>query len=57
MDEQTPAAPVAQHPDPVEAVLSSLEGLDDRPVAEHVAVFEHAHDSLRRVLAGDVTRG
>ena len=26
--------------------------LDDLPVAEHVAVFEQAHESLRRTLAG-----
>ncbi|MGH3361261.1 MAG: hypothetical protein ACRDOM_02265 [Nocardioides sp.] len=34
----------------VDAVLASLEGLDDTPVDEHVAVFEHAHDRLRRAL-------
>jgi hypothetical protein len=34
----------------VDAVLASLDGLADRPVAEHVAVFEHAHDRLRRAL-------
>ena len=34
-----------------------MRGLEDRPVSEHVAVFEHAHESLRRVLAGDVARG
>lgn len=60
MDEQSaeePVTPDRGQRDPVQAVLSSLEGLDDRPVAEHVAVFEHAHESLRRVLAGDATRG
>ena len=32
-----------------------LEGLEDVPVDEHVAVFEHAHERLRRALddAGD----
>jgi hypothetical protein len=36
----------------VDAVVSSLNGLDDLPVADHVAVFEQAHESLRRTLAG-----
>ena len=34
----------------VDAVLASLEGLEDMPVHDHVAVFESAHDSLRRAL-------
>jgi hypothetical protein len=34
----------------VDAVLASLEGLADQPVGEHVAVFEQAHDRLRRAL-------
>lgn len=34
----------------VDAVLASLDGLADRPVADHVAVFEQAHDRLRRAL-------
>ena len=39
----------------VDAVLASLEGLEDLPVHDHVAVFDSAHDSLRRALdqAGD----
>ena len=36
----------------VDAVVASLAALDGLPVAEHVAVFEHAHESLRRTLAG-----
>ena len=36
----------------VDAVLASLEGLEDRPVSEHVEVFEHAHEQLRRALDG-----
>jgi hypothetical protein len=39
------------HPE-VEAVVSSLDDLDDLPVADHVAVFEQAHESLRRTLVG-----
>ncbi len=38
------------HPD-VDAVVASLAGLDGRPVSEHVAVFESAHDRLRSALA------
>jgi hypothetical protein len=34
----------------VDAVLASLEGLEERPVAEHVAIFEDAHDALRGAL-------
>ncbi len=35
----------------VDEVLASLEGLDERPVAEHVAVFEQAHEQFRRALS------
>ena len=34
----------------VDSVLTSLDGLADQPVADHVAVFEQAHDRLRRAL-------
>ena len=39
----------------VDEVLRSLDGLDGRPVDEHVAAFEEAHERLRRALsnAGD----
>lgn len=60
MDQQHPDEPVADSlPDSpaestgvaeVDAVLASLEGLADQPVAEHVTVFEQAHDRLRRAL-------
>ncbi len=36
----------------VDAVLTSLEGLDATEVAEHPAVFERAHEQLRRALDG-----
>jgi len=36
----------------VDEVLRSLDGLDGRPVDEHVAAFEDAHDLLRRALSG-----
>jgi hypothetical protein len=35
----------------VDSVIASLDILDDTPVAAHVAVFEQAHESLRRALA------
>jgi hypothetical protein len=35
----------------VDAVLASLSVLDGAPVAEHVAVFEAAHEALRGALA------
>jgi hypothetical protein len=34
----------------VDAVLASLDVLAERPVVEHVAVFEQAHERLRRAL-------
>jgi hypothetical protein len=47
---------VTGHP-AVDEVLRSLDGLDGRPVDEHVAAFEQAHEVLRRALsdAGDDT--
>jgi hypothetical protein len=35
----------------VDAVIDSLADLDGRPVSEHAAVFEAAHDRLRDALA------
>ncbi len=48
-DEGAAAAEVTGHP-AVDAMLASLEGLEQRPVGEHAAVFESAHDALRRAL-------
>ena len=36
----------------VDSVLASLAKLDERPVAEHPAVYEAAHEQLRGVLDG-----
>lgn len=36
----------------VDEVLRSLGALDGAPVDEHVAVFEQAHEQLRRTLSG-----
>jgi len=35
----------------VDAALAVLDGLDDRPLAEHVAVFEQVHVALGAALA------
>ena len=50
----TTGSVVTGHP-AVDEVLRALEGLDGRPVDEHVAAFEQAHEVLRRALssAGD----
>ena len=34
----------------VDSVVESVTTLEDRPVDEHVAVFEAAHEQLRRAL-------
>lgn len=34
----------------VDEVIASVEELAERPIEEHVAVFETAHDRLRRAL-------
>ncbi len=36
----------------VDRVLDSLDALAGTPVADHVTVFEEAHDRLRGTLAG-----
>lgn len=54
-DEATSASTDATGHPAVDEVLRSLEGLDGRPVDEHVAAFADAHEQLRRALsnAGD----
>lgn len=37
----------------IDAVLEDVDGLSERPVEEHVAVFEEAHQRLRRALDGE----
>jgi hypothetical protein len=34
----------------VDTVVGTVEALEVRPVDEHVAVFEQAHEQLRRAL-------
>lgn len=58
MDEQHPATPEAPEGPrtgvaAVDAVTASIESLPTRPVAEHAAVFDTAHDALRRALDSD----
>ncbi|MFL6154862.1 MAG: hypothetical protein ACJ72D_02140 [Marmoricola sp.] len=55
----TPEELAARAPGPVDTghpvvngVIASLETLDQVPVDEHVAVFEQAHEELRRTLSG-----
>ena len=36
--------------DRVDSVIAAIEGLESRPVDEHVPAFEQAHDELRRAL-------
>lgn len=51
MTEQHPAPePVRTGNADIDAVLDSLTTLDDRPVDDHVAVFERAHQVLRDTL-------
>jgi hypothetical protein len=42
--------PVRTGVERVDAVIDEVSGLADRPVDEHLAVFEAAHDELRRTL-------
>lgn len=34
----------------VDAVIAAVEQLEERPIEEHVGVFEAAHEELRRAL-------
>ncbi len=36
----------------VATAMAGLDALDDRPLAEHVAVFERIHAALGEALAG-----
>jgi hypothetical protein len=42
--------PVRTGVEEVDDVLDSVDGLESRPVDQHVAVFEDAHDRLRSAL-------
>jgi hypothetical protein len=45
-----PAEPVRTGVERVDAAVDAVSRLADRPVDEHVPVFEAAHDELRRTL-------
>jgi hypothetical protein len=45
-----PEEPVRTGVARVDAVIDRVAGAADRPIDEHVAVFESAHDELRRTL-------
>jgi len=49
MSEQ-PQEPVRTGIGEVDAVIAAVEELEDRPIEEHVGVFETAHERLRRAL-------
>ncbi|HEU4515313.1 MAG TPA: hypothetical protein VFR87_19550 [Nocardioidaceae bacterium] len=55
---QEEPAQMTGHP-AVDEVLQSMQGLQERPVEEHVAIFEAAHEKLRAALAnaGDRPNG
>jgi len=38
----------------VDEVIAAVEGLADRPLEEHVGVFETVHEQLRRALDAPV---
>lgn len=46
------AEPERSGVDEVDQVLDSVQGLDDVPIDDHVAVFESAHERLRGALDG-----
>jgi len=50
MTEVSGSAPTPTGNEIVDAVLETVAGLDERPLAEHAAVFEEAHTQLRRAL-------
>ncbi len=57
MDEQLTGVPteaVRTGVPAVDEVLAEVDGLAERPVEDHVAVFERAHETLRRALDAPV---
>lgn len=50
-------APVRTGVARVDEVLAAVEELEERPIEEHVGVFETAHDELRRALDADPNPG
>lgn len=50
-DDGTPVDGVLTGDEPVDQALSALAGLAERPVREHVAVFDAVHGALADRLA------
>ena len=50
--ERRDAEPVRTGLDNVDTVIAAVEGLEERPLEEHIGVFETAHELLRRALDG-----
>ncbi|MEJ8282169.1 hypothetical protein [Pseudonocardia spirodelae] len=48
--------PVAALRAEVDAAVTALDALDDRPVAEHPAAFERVHAALGRALGAGAER-
>ena len=60
VDPRTLRGPVPADDDPAQAVeraMADLDGLADRPLAEHVAVFERVHATLADALASGGAAG
>jgi hypothetical protein len=60
VDPRTPGGTAPAVLDPARAVeqaLAVLDGLADRPLGEHVAVFEHLHATLQDALAAGEAAG
>jgi hypothetical protein len=47
--DETPE-PVRTDVPEVDEVITAVEQLEERPIEEHVGVFERAHEQLRRAL-------
>ena len=41
----------------VDEVIAAVEELEERPIEEHVGVFETAHERLRRALDAEAAAG
>lgn len=52
-DDAATGGPVRTGVPRVDEVLAAVEELEERPIEEHVGVFETAHTQLRRALDAD----
>lgn len=57
VDEQPPQAEGLTGNAQVDAAVRAVQELGERPVAEHVEVFEAAHQALRSALSGGAASG